>query len=292
MKRILVFAFVAASLFSWAQNPLIPAKEFGAALKSDKSMVVIDVQAPDVYAKQHIQGAINIPHKNLYKAGPVEGQFKEVPELAAIFGKNGVSTTSKIVLYDDGSQKYNSRVWWILKYLGATDVFLLHKEASAMEAARIPMTNIPTILKATAFTPAVNDNMNLDMVSVKALPSKQKAILLDAREKDEYEGADKDKRSKGHLPGAIFMNFKEVLTPTGAFKSRDEIISTASKFGVTPEKEVVVYCQTGIKASVLYIALKEIAGFPDVKLYAGAYAEWASVPENPFCSLKLVSDHK
>jgi thiosulfate/3-mercaptopyruvate sulfurtransferase len=292
MKSFLVFAFIAASFFSRGQNPLISAKEFGAALKSDKSMVVIDVQAPDIYAKQHIQGAINIPHKNLYKAGLIEGQFKEVSELAVIFGKSGVSSTSKIVLYDDGSQKYNSRVWWILKYLGATNVVLLHKEASAMEAARIPMTNTPTILKAATFTPVVNNTMNLDMASVKALPSKPDAILLDAREKDEYEGADKDKRSKGHLPKAIFMNFKEVLTPTGAFKSKDEIIATASKFGVTPEKEIVVYCQTGIKASVLYVALKEIAGFPNVKLYAGAYAEWASVPENPFCSLKLVSDHK
>jgi thiosulfate/3-mercaptopyruvate sulfurtransferase len=259
----------------------IPAKEFAAELKSNKSMIVIDVQAPDVYAKQHIQGAINIPHKSLYKPGPIEGQFKDVAELAAIFGKNGVTNTSKIVIYDDGSQKYNSRVWWVLKYLGATDVSLLHKDMAQMEAARIPLTATAVSLKATTFIPTLNADMNIDMAAVKVLSANPTALLLDVREPDEYNGIDKDKKSQGHLPGAVYLYYKDMLTSTGAYKTKDEIVAIAAKVGATPEKEVVVYCQTGIKASVVYLALKEIAGFPNVKLYAGAYAEWASVAGNP-----------
>jgi thiosulfate/3-mercaptopyruvate sulfurtransferase len=260
---------------------IIQPKEFALELKSNKSLVVIDVQAADVYAKQHIQGAINIPHKSLYKTGPVEGQFKDVAELAAIFGKNGVSNTSKIVIYDDGSQKYNSRVWWVLNYLGATDVSLLHKDMAQMEAARIPMSSSPLTLKTVIFTPTLNAAMNIDMAGVKALTGNPTALLLDVREPDEYNGIDKDKKSQGHLPGAVYLYYKDFLTANGAYKTKDEIIAIAAKCGATPEKEIVVYCQTGIKAAVVYVALKEIAGFPDVKLYAGAYAEWASVAENP-----------
>jgi thiosulfate/3-mercaptopyruvate sulfurtransferase len=280
MKKLIVGLLAIFAAFSLHAQVLISAKDFGAELKSNKTMVVIDVQAADVYAKQHIQGAINIPHKSLYKPGAIEGQFLSTDELAAIFGKKGVSNTSKIVLYDDGSQKYNSRVWWVLKYMGATDVTLLHKEAGQMEAARIPMTATPVTLKSTTFIPTINADMNIDMASVKALSGNPVALLLDVREPDEYNGIDKDKKSQGHLPGAVFMHFKEVQTANGAFKTKDEIIATAAKFGATPEKEIVVYCQTGIKAAVTYIALKEIAGFPNVKLYAGAYAEWASVAEN------------
>ena len=281
MKRILFGLICLFGVLSLHAQVSILAKDFGAELKANKALVVIDVQASDVYAKQHIQGAINIPHKSLYKTGPIEGQFLEPAELAAIFGKKGVSNTSKIVIYDDGSQKYNSRVWWVLKYLGASDVTLLHKEAGQMEAARIPMTATVASGKATTFTPTISDAMNIDMAAVAAMGSGPNALLLDVREPDEYNGIDKDKKSKGHLPGAVFMHFKEVQTANGAFKSKDEIIATAAKFGATPEKEIVVYCQTGIKAAVTYIALKEIAGFPNVKLYAGAYAEWASVAENP-----------
>lgn len=286
MKKLRFLSFILfVSLISGkallANSLIIDAKSFATELKTNKNMVVIDVQAADVYAKQHIQGAINIPHKSLYKDGPVEGQFKDAAELAVILGKKGVSNTSKIVLYDDGSQKYNSRIWWVLKYLGASDVSLFHKEMSQMEAARIPITATAKTLPATTFEVSLKPEMNLDMASVKILSGNPNAIILDNREKDEFDGMDKEERSKGHIPGAVFMNFKEVLTPSGAYKTKEEIITTAAKFGVTPEKEVVVYCQTGIKAAVVYFALKEIAGFPNVKLYAGAYAEWASVAENP-----------
>ena len=104
--------------------------------------------------------------------------------------------------------------------------------------------------------------------------------MVDAREKDEFEGADKDKRSKGHLPGAVWMNYKEVLEPAGDYKTREAILETASKFGITPEQKIIVYCQTGIKAATLYYGLHEIAGFTNVKLYAGAYSEWAADPAN------------
>lgn len=277
----IIACILAIGLHAYAGSLIIPAKEFAGALKNDKSMIVIDVQAADVYAKQHIQGAINIPHKSLYKPGPVEGQFKDGAELAAIFGKNGVSNTSKIVVYDDGSQKYNSRVWWVLKYLGATDVLLLHKDMSQMEEARIPMSATPLTLKSTTFVPVLNADMNIDMASVKTISANPNSLLLDVREPDEYKGIDKDKKSQGHLPGAVYLYYKDMLTATGAYRTKDEIIGIAAKVGATPDKEIVVYCQTGIKASVVYIALKEIAGLPKVKLYAGAYAEWASLAENP-----------
>jgi len=282
MKKIFATFLICLAGFSlFAVGVNIDAKAFASELKSNKAMVVIDVQAADVYAKQHIQGAINIPHKSLYKEGAIEGQIKDAADLATIFGAKGVSNTAKIVIYDDGSQKYSSRVWWILKSIGATDVSLLHKDMAQMEAARIPMTTAPVKLKPAVFEVSANPDMNIGMAAVKALEGNSSVVLLDAREKDEFEGMDKDKRSKGHLPGAVLMNFKEVQNTNGSYKTAEEITAIAAKYGVTPEKEVVVYCQTGIKASVLYIALKEIAIFPNVKLYAGAYAEWASVAENP-----------
>lgn len=282
MKRTLLLLAILFSVISLHASPMImDAKTLATELKENKDLIIIDVQAPEVYAKQHIKGAINIPHKSLYKSGPVEGQFLEGSELAAIFEKKGLSNSSRIVLYDDGSQKYNTRVWWILKYLGATDVRVFHKDMAQLEAARIPLTTVPVNLTAKTFEVSLVNDMNIDMASLKSKLENPGVVILDAREKDEYDGADKAKKSNGHLPGAVFMNFKEVLTATGAFKSKEEIIATAAKFGATPEKEIVIYCQTGIKASVTYFALKEIAGFNNVKLYAGAYAEWATLATNP-----------
>ena len=278
LKKLFVMALMLTAFQSFAQGPVISAKDFAAELKSNKDLIVIDVNAPDVYAKQHIQGAISLYVKDLYKSGPVEGQLKSNEELAAIFGQKGVSNTSKIVVYEDGSNKHNSRVWWILKSLGASDVWVLHVDADKFAAAQILFTATPATKSATSFALAESTYKTYTMVDIKKLP--EGTLLLDGREKAEFEGVDTAKKSKGHIPGAVWMNFKEVLTPTGAYKSKDEIIAAAAKFGVTPEKPIVVYCNSGVKATVLYIAFKEIAGFQNVQYYAGSYADWASKPEN------------
>jgi thiosulfate/3-mercaptopyruvate sulfurtransferase len=278
LKKLFSVALILTAFQSFAQSPVISAKDFAAELKNDKNLVVIDVNAPDVYAKQHIQGAINLYVKDLYKSGPVEGQLKSNEEMAGIFGQKGVSNTAKIVVYEDDSNKHNSRVWWVLKSLGATDVSILHVNAGQFAAAQIQLTAMPVTKNATTFTLAESSYKTITMADIKQLP--QGTLLLDAREKTEFDGVDAAKKSKGHIPGAIWMNFKEVLTPTGAYKSKNEIIATAAKFGATPEKPIVVYCNSGVKAAVLYVALKEIAGFQNVQYYAGSYADWASKPEN------------
>jgi len=278
LKKLFVITLILSAFQSFAQGPVISAKDFAAELKTNKNLVVIDVNAPDVYAKQHIQGAINMYVKDLYKSGPVEGQLKSNEEIAAIFGQKGVSNAAKIVVYEDASNKHNSRVWWILKSLGAKDVSVLHVDTDQFAAAQIQFTTTPSTKNATAFALAESSYKAYTMADVKQLP--QGTLLLDAREKAEFDGVDAAKKSKGHIPGAVWMNFKEVLTPTGAYKSKDEIIASAAKFGATPEKPIVVYCNSGVKATVLYIAFKEIAGFQNVQYYAGSYADWASKPEN------------
>lgn len=279
LKKLFCVALILTAFQSFAQSPVISVKDFAAELKNDKNLVVIDVNAPDVYAKQHIQGAINVYVKELYKVGAVEGHLKPNEELAGIFGQKGVSNTAKIVVYEDSSNKHNSRVWWILKSLGANDVSVLHVDAEQFAAAGIQLTAIPSTGKATTFAVAESPYKACSMTDVQKLP--QGTLLLDGREKAEFDGVDTAKKSKGHIPGAVWMNYREVLTPTGAYKSKDEIIAAAAKFGANSEKPIVVYCNSGVKASVLYIAFKEIAGFQNVQYYAGSYAEWASKPENP-----------
>ena len=278
LKKLFATTLVLAAFHSFAQEPVISAKDFAAELKTNKNLIVIDVNAPDIYAKQHIQGAINLYVKYLYKKGPVEGQLKSNEEMAAIFGQKGVSNTAKIVVYEDGSNKHNSRVWWILKSLGANDVSVLHVDANQFSAAQISMTAIPSTGETTTFALKESPYKACSMADVKN--RSQGTLLLDGREKDEFNGVDAAKKSKGHIPGAVWMNYREVLTPTGAYKSKDEIIAAAAKFGATPDKPIVVYCNSGVKASVMYIAFKEIAGFQNVQYYAGSYADWASKPEN------------
>ncbi len=44
--------------------------------------------------------------------------------------------------------------------------------------------------------------------------------------------------------------------------------------GVTPDKKVLVYSNTGVSSSLVWYVLHELMGYGNVKNYDGGFAEW------------------
>ena len=273
MKKLsyLILSGLLVVLYSssvFAQGDIISAAEFMKMFKGNKNLVVIDASKADSYSKTHVKNAVNIPYKTLNKEGEIEGMLKSPEELAAIFSKKGVSESKTIVVYDGGSQKYSSRVYWVLKYLGAPNVKILHKDMNQWRKSRVPITKMPTKIAKATFTPKVNAAVYADMAFVKS----GNAILIDARTTEEFDGT--SEKSAGHIPGSINMGYKEVLTASEAFKSKAELEKVIAQYKLTADKPIVVYCNTGVIATVIYVALTDIMGWANVKVYDGAYKEW------------------
>jgi thiosulfate/3-mercaptopyruvate sulfurtransferase len=70
------------------------------------------------------------------------------------------------------------------------------------------------------------------------------------------------------------------LRPDGSFKSADELQAMYGPVGVTPDKEVLTYCQGGYRAAHGYLALR-LLGFPHVRNYVGSWKEWGDRLELP-----------
>ena len=285
MKNVKIFigfiAIFGLGLSNLVAQDFISAKDFMAELKQNKELVVIDAGSAEDYEKRHVRGAISIPHKELYLEGEIEGLIKSPEELAKYFGDKGVSNTSAIVVYDDGSNKYSSRVFWILKYLGAENVKVLHKDMEKeWRAARVPLTAAPASAKAVAFTPKPNKAIIATIDEVKTGMGNPNVIIVDARAANEYNGTSENPVSKGHIKGAINIEYKEFLEDDGAFKPVDDIKAVAKKHGLDPGKEIIAYCVTSVRACPIFIALTN-AGYNNVKVYDGAYNEWVADPKNP-----------
>jgi thiosulfate/3-mercaptopyruvate sulfurtransferase len=276
MKKtiILIAVLIAAAGNTFSQGDIITAADFMNVIKANKNLVIIDANTADEYAKSHVLNAVNIWHVDLYKPGSIEGLIKSPQELADIFGKKGVSNTNSIVVYDDGSNKYSTRIYWILKYLGASDVKVLTKDMEQWKVVRVPITRNPTTVKSATFTPGVNADIIVDMNYVKAHLSDPNVMIFDAREKAEFDGT--DGKSKGHIKGAKNMDYKECLTANGSFKSAAELETLAKKYGISKDKTLVFYCITSVRAAAPFLAFKSILGYPNVKVYDGAYNEWVA----------------
>ena len=269
MILAVMFLFITQMLTAQA---IISAKDFVAETKKDKSIVVIDANTAENYAKSHVTGAVNVPHKELYKDGEIEGLIKSPSDLAAYFGGKGISNTSNIVIYDDGSNKYSSRVYWVLDYLGATNLRILHKDMDVWKVARVPLTRNPSAVKATKFTPSVKAATMATAADVSACSGH--CVVVDVRHATEFDGTSENPESVGHIKGAINIEHKAFLDDKGAFLSADQIKAVAVKHGLTPDKTIILYCLTSVRAAVSFVALKEILGYPNVKVYDGAYNEW------------------
>jgi len=101
-------------------------------------------------------------------------------------------------------------------------------------------------------------------------------VILDVRSQEEYAGLDSKQNSRsGHIPGAAWLEWKELLNDTMNFKSLAELQKRLFEAGITPDKEVITYCQSGSRSSNTYLALR-ILGYPRLKNYIGSWQEWSS----------------
>lgn len=78
----------------------------------------------------------------------------------------------------------------------------------------------------------------------------KKFYVIDARDKDQF--------SKEHIPGAVNIEWRQVLN------KRDDI---------PKNKPVIIYCNTGSLSAQGGFALR-VAGYDNVRILQGGYAEW------------------
>lgn len=275
--KICIFIVCILVLFttnSYSQNPIMSADEFINHF-NNKKLKIIDASDKATYEHSHIKGSVNLPFTELnQKQGIVEGLMETPEKMAKMLGELGIRENDEIIIYDDGTTKSSARVYWLLKYLGASNVRLLHKQMNIWENAGIVLTNRCEKIKPKKFVPKVNNNM---LISLKEIEKDiDKIVLIDARDVPEYLGTDTGEKaySKGHFPNAISVEYKSLLNDNYSFKSVEEISKILENKGLTKDKNYVIYCRIGLRATVVYFAFTELLHYPNVKLYEGSYVEW------------------
>lgn len=233
-----------------------------AKMIKEPGVVVVDARPAADYLKTHIDGAIGLDVTSLCNNIPVEGTLKPAAELATILGKNGISATSKIVIYCKTGINAG-RMYWIMKYLGCSNVSILDGQMDAWFAARKPITKNAKKLSPVTFTPVVNSSLFVDKAYVKSKLST--AVLVDARKKEDFDA--------GHIGNSLNI-WAESMINGSKLKTVADLTATFSK--VPKDKEVILYCKTGVNAGFSYFVLKAMLKYPNVKVYDGSYLDWTN----------------
>lgn len=268
---LVAFCLLAAPFAQANSRPLVDAAWLQQALAAG-DVLVLDAQPGKLHEAGHIPGAV---HVDLFAYGPDEADAQAMQRRIQSWG---VSPGRTVVITDHGATFLAPRLYYELLYRGHPPerLHLLDGGMARWRAAGGAVTQ-----EKTAPPPAGNfpvrhrADVRADLPEVLvAAGDAQRHVLIDALDPEMYFGATKFFDRAGHLPHAVSWPTAEFFNADKTFKSADEIRAMASHLGVRPEQQVYSYCGGGIAAAVPFFALRQIAGYPQVKLYVGSQLDW------------------
>src|SRR5690606_22292998 len=115
---------------------------------------------------------------------------------------------------------YASRLWWMLRWVGHTNVAVLDGGWQAWTRAKLPFTVEQPAVEPVSFSIRAQSRLAVDGASLQANLGEHSALILDARSSDRYRGENEILDPvAGHIPGAVNRFFKQNLGEDGCFKA-------------------------------------------------------------------------
>jgi len=241
---------------------------------STADLRVIDTRQAEVYAQGHIPGAI---HFDLFGVSLIDTSPAPLRAfmsmIAHLFELRGVNLDTEVVFYEENSGMKSARGLWFLEYFGHERVSVLDGGLQAWKKGGYPVTTEAVPPRATHFNVAEKRGLLATYEDILNSLDDRRTRIVDTRSDDEYMGRNIRAARGGAIPGAVHLEWTHNLDADGRFKLESELREMYQKLGVTPDKEVIPYCQGGYRAAHTYLALRLI-GFPKVRNYLGSWKEW------------------
>jgi len=250
------------------------------ALAGAPRPLLLDLRAAEDFAAGHIPGAVHLDLWGLSLVDTDPGPLKAFMWIVDhLFNLRGVDAGTPVVVYDDQSGMKAARAFWFLEYFGHEHVQVLDGGFGAWVKAGLPVTRDAAPPARSTWTGTPRADRLATWRDVKERLGKTDAVILDTRSDEEYHGTLVRAR-RGGIPGAAHVEWKRNLAPDGSFKPASELRAMYEAAGVTPDKEVVTYCQGGYRAAHAYLALR-LLGYPRLRNYTGSWKEWGDREELP-----------
>ncbi len=190
----------------------------------------------------------------------------------------GVNSDSAIVIYDSLGIVTAPRAWWMLHAMGHRHCAVLDGGLPAWKQAGFAVDHSDPEAKPGSGNFVANRQSTAvsDWREVLLATTAEHVSILDARSADRFYARAPEPRPGlrgGHMPGACSLPF-DTLTNIGFMRAVPELRQALSE-RVPQSNRVIASCGSGVTACVIAFAA-HLAGYEDVAVYDGAWAEWGA----------------
>ena len=265
-----------------------------------KRVVVVDCTGPASPGSPaiYIPGAVSLAEAaslfNSWVALKSPDRLHVVPrkQFIDIADALGIDANTTVVAYDGLQNQMASRFFWVASLYGfpqgqvkVLDGGLTSWRKAALNTSIEPEDPAPASAAAPLTLLHEQPELITSLADVSSCVKSKSCSFLDVRSGAEFNGMKNMNSRPGRIPGALSLEWTNLLDQdTNCFLPPAELRKKFVRAGVLPiipprdpssAKPVVVYCQSGARASVSFLALRTLG--VRASMYDASMGEYANI---------------
>ena len=236
------------------------------------------------YKKHHINNAIFFDlDNNSKKDTDLPHMLVDADSWEKIVSNMGISINDKIVIYDNSDVISSCRCWFNFIYFGH-DPRLVHVLNGGLQKwidEKRNITNKETNIQLSKYRSFEKKELVKDKKSIDQNINDQKFKVIDARNKDRFDGKVPEPRAglrSGNIKNSFCIPFNQCLNKNKTFKTPNELRTVfETSLKNIYEQNIVFSCGSGVTACVLALAYSLINDKYLPCIYDGSWAEYGLI---------------
>jgi thiosulfate/3-mercaptopyruvate sulfurtransferase len=250
--------------------------------QKDRRVNLVDIRSDvSTYLRGHLPGAVYLNPETLRatEAG-IPAQLLSARSYGELFSRLSLAFDVPVVIYSAGETRNMDATFlaWLLAGFGHPAVYVLNGGYFKWQLEQRPITQPYPRIAAVSFPSGSFEPERASLEEVRRAVTTGDALLVDARPIEQYAGEAGAQMRRGHIPRAISHYWQDDLTQVGfghIWKGAAELRSSYAAQGITPDRNIIVYCNSTTEASHVHFTLRNLLSYPRVRIYVGSWTEWA-----------------